>query len=250
MIRCCCKVWMECNSFLHSRALPTNYKWDCHVIYTWQARRGFTCWTAKSGSFLLTEHLVDSKAFRFGNFECSLLVCIWQIHYTQLLTEWAAKIKIGDRRSHGETNTQTRVISSPLPPCHSMSHWSSCHVCRSWPGKGRRWTWPSWQSSSGCQCRNPYSNALCRSPTPSSDCCVDTWTNNYLIKYALLSELAWIVIMIWCIWHCHSHADEVWTDSTSGSVQLPWEINIIHKQNLGSCQVFSFHFYFGQFCRR
>lgn len=168
---------------------------------------------------------MDSKAFRF---ERSLL-CIWQIHYTQLLTEWAAKIN--DEATESQIH-KTRVISSPLPPCHSMSHWSSCHVCHSWPSKGRRWTWPSWQSSSGCQCRNPYSNALCRSLTPSSDCCVDTWTNNYLIKCVLLSELAWIVIVIWCIWHCHSHADEVWTDSTSGSVQLPWEINIIHKQNL------------------
>lgn len=57
-----------------------------------------------------------------------------------------------------------------------------------------------------------------------------------------------IVKGIWCFWHCHCHTDEVWNDSTSGSAKLPWEINIIHKQILGSCQ--AFHFCFGQFCSR
>lgn len=68
------------------------------------------------------------------------------------------------------------------------------------------------------------------------------------MKYILLSSLKWIFLWyVWyvvvCVWICHSHTDEVWTNSTSGSVQLPWEINIIHKENLGICQVFFSHFY-------
>ncbi len=157
-----------------------------------------------------------------------MLICIWWIYHTQLLTGWAA---------NRDTN-----ISSPLPPCRSMCRWSSCRVCRWWPDKGHRWTWPSWRSSSGCLCRNPYSSALCISLTPSSDCCEDKQideADDYLINCSLLFELTFlIVVVIWCFWCCQSHTDEVWTDFTSGSVLLPWEINIIQEQNLGSCQVF------------
>lgn len=54
-------------------------------------------------------------------------------------------------------------ICSPLQPCHSMSHWPSCHVCRWWPNRGRKWTLPPWRSSSGCQYRNLYSSAWYKS---------------------------------------------------------------------------------------
>lgn len=47
MIRWCCKVRTGCNLFLHLRASLTNYKWDCHVIYTWQATKRLYLLTCK-----------------------------------------------------------------------------------------------------------------------------------------------------------------------------------------------------------
>lgn len=156
---------------------------------------------------------------------------IWPLSY---FVNTRCKKTVSFRQSAGKvtvTKTDALRVPSPLPPCRSTSRWSSCRVSRWWPGKGRRWTWPTWRSSSGCRCRNPCSSAWCKSLTPSSGYCTGATDQTIKVICVKTTLRVWLVAVV-----CFRHI--VWTEFTSGSLQLPQGINVTQKQNI--CTSFCF----------
>lgn len=72
-------------------------------------------------------------------------------------------------------------VSSPLQSSRSRSLVQACHVCRWWPGRGRRRTWCCERAFSGCQCRSLCSIVWCMAQCVRLSCGNTTGTlSSYL----------------------------------------------------------------------